>query len=56
MKAPYIEKTLVEEDVTYSKEELDEIVREGEETLREAREGKLKGYKTDEELFRALGI
>ena len=55
--ADYIEKnTDTDDDLVYSKEELDRRIKEAKEAIREARDGKLKAYESAEEVFQALGI
>ena len=54
----YLEETVdtYKNPVPYSKEELDESVREAKEAIREVKSGQLKAYETVDELFHALGI
>ena len=55
--ADYIEKnTDTDDDLVYSREELDRRIKEAKEAIREARDGKLKAYESAEEVFQALGI
>ena len=53
--ADYIEKN-TDDDLVYSKEELDRRIKEAKEAIQEARDGKLKAYESAEEVFQALGI
>ena len=53
--ADYIEKN-TDDDLVYSREELDRRIREAKEAIQEARDGKLKAYESAEEVFQALGI
>ncbi len=55
--ADYIEKNSdADDDLVYSKEELDRRIKEAKEAIQEARNGKLKAYESAEEVFQALGI